>query len=231
MNPEFEQSRKMLEELIGAKAELVISAGLYKGSYPSRVEELENGLVGVAHPMVRGALLPALRSTELLLKIEASNCFYQAEAMVLRSTVNVAFPLLWLKLVKVLEKVQRRMFVRVSCALKADAFFLSFDAELPEGATLPSKEWFSVRLTDISLGGAGILIKENMIPWCLEGGRYLLRLNIGGTTFFLVGKLVKILKKDVEHIEVGIAYEGLAACTEKIMGGYIRQQELLTRSS
>lgn len=229
MNAEFEQSRKMLEDLIGAKAELVVSSGLYKGSYPSRVEELENGLVGVAHPMVRGALLPALRSTELMLKIEASNCFYQAKAMVLRSTVNIAFPLLWLKLTAVLEKVQRRMFVRVSSALKADVFFLGFDGELPEGATLPQGEWLPARLSDISLGGAGVLIKESLMHFCIEGGRYLLRLNIGGTNFFLVSKLVKILKKNGEQTEVGLAYEGVSAFTEKMMGGYIRQQELMTR--
>lgn len=229
MNAEFEQSRSMLEALIGAKAELVISSGLYKGNYPSRIEELENGLVGVAHPMIRGALLPALRSTELLLKIEADNCFYQATTVALRSTVNVTIPLLWLKLGTVLEKVQRRMFVRVPSALKTEIFFLGFDADLTEGVSFPPKEWFPGKLSDISLGGVGISIRDPDNIYCLEGGRYLLRLNIGGTSFFLVSKLVKVLKKVEGQAEVGMSYEGLAAFTEKTMGAYIRQQELMTR--
>ena len=229
MNMEFEQSRKLLKELVGSKVELVITSGLYKGSYPSRLEELENGLVGVAHPMIRGALLPALRSTELAMKIEANNCFYQATVSVLRSTINVALPLLWLKLVSVLEKVQRRMFVRVPCSIKADIFFLGADSELPEGTVLPPKEWIPIRLTDISLGGIGILIREDRVYYCIENGRYLLQLTIGGTVFFVVGKLVKILKKNEGYVELGVAYEGLAAFAEKLMGGYIRQQELITR--
>ncbi|MDR1979934.1 MAG: flagellar brake domain-containing protein [Synergistaceae bacterium] len=229
MNTEFEQYQKQLEDLIGTKVELVISFGLYKGSYASRLEEVENGLIGVSHPMLRGALLPALRSTELLMKIEGNNCFYQATVSAMRSTINVPIPLLWVKLVSALEKVQRRMFVRVPCSIKAEAFYLRADAESSEGPPLPPKEWFSVRVSDISLGGVGISIKKNLAPYCLEGGRYLLSMNIGGTIFFLVGKLVKILEKNEINIEVGFAYEGLTSFVEKLMGSYIRQQEFITR--
>jgi c-di-GMP-binding flagellar brake protein YcgR len=229
MDKEFEPSYRQLEELIGSKVELVITFGLYKGSYASRLEELENGLIGVSHPMMRGAFLPALRSTEMLMKIESNNCFYQATVSVVRGMLNVSVPLLWLKYISVLEKVQRRMFVRVACSIKADAFFLGTDTELPEGASSPPKEWFLTRISDISLGGAGVVIKENLASFCLEGGRYLMFLNIGGTAFFLVGKLVKILKRNEVNIEVGLAYEGLSAFVDKLMGGYIRQQELITR--
>jgi c-di-GMP-binding flagellar brake protein YcgR len=231
MNTEIEQTRKQLEDLIGSKVELAITSGLYKGTYAARLEELENNLIGVSHPMVRGGLLPALRSTELLMKIEASSCFYQATASVVRSTANAVVPVLWLKLVVPLEKVQRRMFVRVSSTLKGEAFFLSFDEEPPEGVeiSLPPKQWFPVRISDISLGGAGIVVKANMAQYFLEGGRYLLRASIGGKAFFTVGKLVKILKKTEAQLEAGLGYESLAAFTEKLMGGYIRQQELITR--
>ncbi|MDR3231759.1 MAG: flagellar brake domain-containing protein [Synergistaceae bacterium] len=229
MNTEFEQSRKQLEELVGSKVELIITSGLYKGSYPSRLEELDNGLLGVAHPMVRGALLPALRSTELLMKVETSSGFYQATVLALRSTVNVTFPLLWLKLLTVMEKVQRRMFVRVPSAIKVNICFLGCDAELPEGTLLPPREWILARVSDISLGGAGILLKDNFSEFCVEGGRYILQMTVSSGTFFLIAKMVKILKKNQGSLEVGVAYEGLAAFTEKVLGGYIRQQELMTR--
>ncbi|MDR1621976.1 MAG: flagellar brake domain-containing protein [Synergistaceae bacterium] len=232
MSTEFEQSQKQLEELIGAKIELVISSGLYKGGYASRLEEVENHLVGVSHPMLRGALLPALRSTELLMKIEGNNCFYQATVSVARSTINVPIPLLWVKLVSALEKVQRRMFVRVPCSINAEVFYLGAgnDESEPAGEALsPPKEWFSARVSDISLGGVGLSVKKNSAPYCVEGGRYLLSMSIGGTAFFLVGKMVKILKKNESTVEAGLAYEGLTSFIEKLMGGYIRQQEFMTR--
>jgi c-di-GMP-binding flagellar brake protein YcgR len=229
MSKELEQSQRQLETLIGAKVELVIALGLYKGSYASRLETLENGLIGLSHPMLRGALLPTLRNTELLMKIDGVTCYYQLTISVVRSTINIPIPLLWGKPVSELEKVQRRMFVRVPSSIKADAFYLGADEELAEGMSQPPKEWFSVRVSDISLGGVGISIKKNLASYCLEGGRYLLLLNIGGTTFFMVGKLVKILEKGPAHVEAGLAYEGLPSFVEKLMGGYIRQQELITR--
>jgi len=228
MGPEYEEAHKQLENLLGSKVELVISSGLYKGNYLSSLEELEKGLVGVSHPTLKGAFLPALRSTELLMKIEAANCIYQATMIVTRSALNVTIPLLWLKLASALKKVQRRMFVRVPTSIKADAFPLGIE-ELPEGVASPPKEWFTVRISDISLGGIGISIKENLVPYCIEGGRYLLLIKIGNAALFVVGKIVKVLSKREGNIEVGFAYEGLSVSAEKIMGGYIRQQELITR--
>ncbi|MDR2529686.1 MAG: flagellar brake domain-containing protein [Synergistaceae bacterium] len=227
-NFDFEPVRKQLEGLINSRVELVITSGLYKGSYSARLEDIGENQVGVSHPMLRGALLPALRNMELLMKIETSACFYQSTVSVLRSVINVPVPLLWVRLLTPLEKVQRRMFVRVSSSIKADAFFLEAEVE-PQDSRLPLREWFPVRVSDISLGGVGITIKQALTHFCFEGGRYLLLMSIGGMRFFIVGKLVKILKKNETNIEVGLAYEGLPASTEKLMGGYIRQQELITR--
>jgi len=226
MGLELEEARKQLESLIGSKVELVITSGIYKGTYPSTIEECDNGQVAVSHPTLKGAFLPALRSTELLMKIEATNCIYQATTTVTRSVLNVTIPLLWLKLVSALEKVQRRMFVRVPSSIKANAFSLE---GVEEGADLSPKEWFSVRISDISLGGVGISIKENLIHYCIGGGRYLLLMKIGDISFFIVVKLVKILPKREANIDLGFAYEGLSVSAEKIMGSYIRQQELKTR--
>jgi c-di-GMP-binding flagellar brake protein YcgR len=230
MSAEFEQSAKQLLELIGAKVELVITSGLYKGTYASRLEDLEEKtLVGVAHPTVRGIFLPVMRSTELLMKVESTGCFYQSTAAIVRSSLNVAVPLLWLKLVTPLEKVQRRMFVRIPCSIQANAFFLGCDAELPEGTVLPPRQWFPLRVVDMSLGGCGISVKNSMRSHYLEGGRYLLSLNVNGTNFFLTGKLIKIFKKNDVTTEAGLAYDGLTAFLEKLMGAFIRQQELATR--
>ena len=230
MSSEFEGTRKLLESLLGSKVELVISSGLYKGSYPSTLEDFGDGLVGVSHPTLKGAFLPTFRSTELLMKIDGPTCVYQAHTTAVRSALNENIPLLWLKFASAFERVQRRMFVRVPSSIQADAFFLGMvKEESPEDVSPPPREWFSVRISDISLGGIGISIRDKLIPYCLEGGRYLLSIKISNTAFFIVGKIVKTLAKKEGGIEVGFAYEGLPVFVEKIMGGYIRQQELITR--
>ncbi|MDR2175444.1 MAG: flagellar brake domain-containing protein [Synergistaceae bacterium] len=230
MSAEMEESGKRLLELIGAKAELVIFYGHYKGSYASRLEEVEeNFLVGVAHPTLRGVYLPVMRGTELTLKVDGPGCFYQAAASIVRNSFNVGVPLLWLKLRTPLEKVQRRMFVRVSCSIQANAFFLGCDSRSPERTHLPPREWFPVRITDMSLGGCGITVKNSMGFHYLEGGRYLLSLKMNGTNFFLTGKIIKIFEKGDVSVGAGLAYDGLTSFLEKLMGAFIRQQELMTR--
>ena len=229
MGPEFEEARKQLEGLIGSKVELTITSGLHKGTYVSSLEELDNGSIGVSHPTFKGAFLPIARGTELVMKIETPNCIYQAVVAGLRGVFNVTIPLLWLKLVSALEKVQRRMFVRVPTSIKAEAFFLGGIGELSEDGSWPPKEWFSVRISDISLGGIGITIKQDLVPYCVENGRYLLSIKIDNVTLFIVGKIVKILIKREGVIEIGFAYESLPVSVEKTMVGYIRQQELMAR--
>jgi hypothetical protein len=44
-----------------------------------------------------------------------------------------------------------------------------------------------------------------------------------------VGRLVKVMGKKEHGIELGFAYESLSVHAEKLMGSYIRQQELITR--
>ncbi|GHV33050.1 hypothetical protein FACS1894187_00320 [Synergistales bacterium] len=226
---EYDQSLKQLGGLIGSKVEIVITSGLYKGSYSSRLEEVSGGLGALSHPTLRGALLPVLRSAEFMLKIEAPNCFYQAVSVFMRSSVNEAIPLLWFKLGNSLEKVQRRMFVRIPCSVPASVFFLGYDSELPEGMKLPDQKWFDAHVTDISLGGCGLSIKKNMASYYIEGGRYLLLSKISGVNFFIVGKLIKIFNKKENIIDAGFAYDGLAASIEKVVGTFIRQQELMSR--
>jgi len=240
MKSEFEEARKLLNGLIGSKVDLIITYGLHKGSYVSSLEELADGLIGVTHPTFKGRFLPLSRNAELSLKIDSPNGVYQATVAVSRSVLSVNIPLLWLNLVSPLEKVQRRMFVRVPTSIKASAFFLGTDdvldapdalntAEPSEEINLPPKDWFSVRISDISLGGIGISIRQDIAQFCLEGGRYLLLIKISGVSMFIVGKIVKVLIKKEGAIEIGFAYEGFSVSIEKIMMSYIRQQELMAR--
>jgi c-di-GMP-binding flagellar brake protein YcgR len=238
MNAELEHSGKQLLELIGSKVELEVPSGRFKGAYASRLEEVEDKLVmGLAHPTLRGARVPLMRSSEFSLKIEAFNCFYRAKASIVRdSPSDATLPLLWLRLEVPLEKVQRRMHVRVPCSIPAEAFFLGRGKPRAEPSPSseeeeerPQRQWFQVRIVDISLGGCGILVSKALRSNYVEGGRYLLSLCIEGKSFFLTGKLVTIFQKNALFVGGGLAYDGVSVFLEKLMGSFIRQQELLTR--
>lgn len=233
----------LLQELIGSRMELGIADGLYKGNYASRLEDLSSSgdglpLLGVAHPMFKGALLPMSRNLELTLRIEASGYFYQGEGQIVRHVINARIPLLWLALKGPLERTQRRMFVRVSCMIRAQAFLLEVDpgggsAEEKDGAPrppLPERRWFPIMLQDISLGGVGVAVRRTEAPYLRERGRYLLQAAIADSEFFLVCRLINVFSVDEDgDAEAGMAYEGLPAFTEKLMGAFIRQQELSSR--
>ena len=67
---------------------------------------------------------------------------------------------------------------------------------------------------------------------CRIKARYLLQMAINGTEFFLITVMVKVFQKDEEgRISAGMAYEGLPSFTEKLMGAFVRQQELNLRGS
>ncbi len=230
MNIEADKVQKNLEELIGAKTEIEVVSGLYKGSYPSLIQEISGGEVAIAHPMLKGALLPMLRDLEFNVKIEGGGSFYRTTVSVVRRVISAPIPLLWVKLLSPLEKVQRRMFVRVFCSLKGQAFLLEADSETEDGEPLPplpQSQWFPVQLKDISLGGVGMSVQLGSTDFCRVNGRYLLSLTIEDVSFFLVCRLIKVFKQvEKSHWEVGIAYEGLPILVERLIGSYIREQEL-----
>ncbi len=109
---------------IGSKVLLFNEAGLYKGTYPSRVEDVKGDLIGLSHPLLRGALLPVLRNVELKLKVETDGALYQTTVSVARGGPQDGVPMLWVAPVSDAERVQRRYFVRVPCLLKTSFFRL-----------------------------------------------------------------------------------------------------------
>lgn len=208
---------------IGAKAVLAIEAGLYKGTYPSRVEDVKGELIGLSHPLLRGSLLPVLRNVHLKMKMETEGALYQAEVAVSKGLIQDGIPLLWVTPVSDAERVQRRYFVRVPCLLKTGFFRLEGDGAEPE-----KEEWIFVISKDISLGGVGFTARVEVANRFMEQDRFLVRLAVQEKDLFLTGKVVKKFVKN-DLYEMGIAFDAVPAFTEKILGNFIRQQELAGR--
>ncbi len=215
----------MLKGCIGSKVSLVIDAGLYKGTYPSRVEDVDEEAIGLAHPMMRGALLPVHRNVQLKMSVEAGGALYFSVVSISKGLVRDTLPLLWVATVGEARKIQRRLFVRVPCLMKIGFFPLEGENYKPE-----KEEWVYVNAKDISLGGVGFTVpheKERFFP---EKTRFLVEIVLQEKKYLLVGKLVKKMPKN-ELLELGMAFEGVPGFVEKPLGGYIRQQELAGRQS
>ncbi|HOO88977.1 MAG TPA: flagellar brake protein, partial [Synergistales bacterium] len=96
----------MLKDCIGSKVSLVIDAGLYKGTYPSRVEDVDEEAIGLAHPMMRGALLPVHRNVQLKMSVEAGGALYFSVVSITKGLVRDSLPLLWVVPVGEARKIQ-----------------------------------------------------------------------------------------------------------------------------
>lgn len=215
----------MLKDCVGSKVSLVIDAGLYKGTYPSRIEDVDDELIGLAHPMLRRALLPVHRNVQLKMSVEARGALFFSLVSISKGLVRDALPLLWVTPVGEARKIQRRLFVRVPCLLKTGFFRLEGENYRPE-----KEEWVYVNAKDISLGGMGLSVPQEKVHLFPESARFLVELVLQEKRYLLVGKIVKKIPKN-EVWEVGVVFEGVPVFAEKPLGNYIRQQELAGRQS
>jgi c-di-GMP-binding flagellar brake protein YcgR len=212
----------------GTKGEIAINAGIYKGHYPSRVEDidLENNIVGLAHPFMRGALLPAYRDMNLTFTMEDATALYVFDLSVRRVDIQGP-PIMWANILSEPERVQRRQFLRISCFWDILIFHIDNEASLPM-----STSWLPAKAIDISLGGyrftvpdeeAGDLIFES-------GDRVCVRFDLASREQLHMGRTTRIIHKD-EKWEVGVGFDCLPVSAEKKLFEYIRQQEIMFGSN
>ncbi|WP_286846248.1 MULTISPECIES: flagellar brake protein [Aminobacterium] len=221
---DFTQFSPMLKEHIGSKVLLDIRAGLYKGHYPSRLEDMRCPYLAVAHPMLKGALLPTHKNLELALSIEIDGALYETQASILRSSITDRVPLLWLEPMGDVIRLQRRRFVRVPCIFKLDLCFLD---EIGHTVFSPQK-WFSMMAKDISLGGCALRVNLTQRKFFEKGRRCLCRLSSADVVFLVFASVARVLEK-TEDAEVGVSFEVLPLAAERSLGAFIRQQELTNR--
>ncbi len=215
----------MLKNSIGVKASLIIDAGLYKGTYASKVEDVEGDSVGLAHPLMRGALLPVHRNVQMKMRVEMGGALYFSLVSITKGIVRGEIPLLWVTPVGEADKIQRRHFVRVPCLLKVGLFRLEGEGYRPE-----KEEWAFVTAKDISLGGIGFAVLKSKGEAYAEESRYVIEFFLQETKIMLAGKIVKKMPKD-DVFDIGVAFDSVPASVEKALGRFIRQQELAGRQS
>lgn len=205
----------------GIRGEIVIDAGIYKGRYSSRVEDVRGDSVGFAHPLLKGALLPAYRDLDFVFILEDSGALFEFPMSVRRTDAKTGLPILWANLLDFPKRVQRRNFLRVSCLWDASIFQLSNEQNAPMAG-----KWFGAKIIDISLGGYRFKVSGDIA--FESGDKVLVRFLLGGKEYFLLGRVSRIISSQ-DVWEVGVELDSLAVSVEKKLFEFIRQQEILRR--
>lgn len=205
----------------GIKGEIIIGAGIYKGRYPSRVEDVRGDSVGFAHPLLKGALMPAYREMNFVFVLEDNGVLFEFPMAVRRVDTKTGLPILWAILLDYPKRVQRRNFLRVSCLWSVGIFHLSGEQKTPM-----TGKWIDAVVIDISLGGYRFKTQSDVQCEC--GDKFLVRFTLAGKEYFLLGRASRVCTQK-NTLEVGVELDCLAFSVEKKLFEFIRQQELFGR--
>ncbi|MDR1581549.1 MAG: flagellar brake protein, partial [Synergistaceae bacterium] len=148
VNDFLPQQDYTLKMQVGKKGEIQINAGIYKGHYPSLVEDIKGEIVGFAHPLISGALLPVYRELNFDFIMEDGSALYVFPMAVRRVEMQAGVPIMWADIVNYPKRIQRRHFLRVSCLWDVLVFHIGHELSEPM-----SGKWLPAKAIDVSLGG------------------------------------------------------------------------------
>lgn len=209
----------LLEERISSKVVINVTSGLYKGSYPSRIEDVKDNLVAVSHPLFKNALVPLYRDTILELVMYEKQPPTMIPMKVLRRSISGNVSLLWLVPAGDPVKIQRRRYARVQCNVDILFFPLSLEEMFPMVG-----RWEKASCVDISLGG--MRLRTKMKDMGLDvGHRVYLWVNLSSENIFLISNIARIVDEGVFR-EMGLQFEGYPRFVEKRLIRFIRDKEL-----
>jgi c-di-GMP-binding flagellar brake protein YcgR len=210
---------------IGKKGEIAVNAGIYKGCYPSRVEDVRPDSVALAYPIMKGALLPAYREMNFTFTLEDGAALYAFDMSVRRVDTQSGPPILWANVNGSPKRIQRRQFLRMSCLWDIKVFHL--EGEMNNSM---SAAWFPAKAIDISLGGYKFVIGRNILgDTAFElGDMMFVRFELASAEQMLTGRITRIVRRG-DILEVGVGFDSLPVSTEKKLFEYIRQQEIMFR--
>jgi c-di-GMP-binding flagellar brake protein YcgR len=211
---------------VGKKGEIQINAGIYKGHYSSRVEDMKGDAVGFAHPLVSGALLPVYRELNFDFILEDGSALYIFPMAVRRVEMQSGLPVMWANMADYPKRIQRRQFLRVSCLW--DILVFHVERELSEPMSV---KWLPAKAIDISLGGYRFKISmEETGGFSFEmDDRILVHFSFADVPrVMLIGKVTRAVTEG-GFWEIGVGFDSLSAKIEKKLFEFIRQQEMLWR--
>lgn len=220
--PEIDHRTKLQP---GVRGTIAISSGMNKGRYPSSVNDVEDGVVYLSHPMLKGASLPVYKDMSFTFTMEDSGSLYEFEMSAIRSSTKRGMPELFAELSGAPKKIQRRHYLRMPC--KWDVMVFLLDQELIEPQLCP---WKPATALDISLRGTRFRIDsdDDHGVYFESGDKLMMRFHLYGKEYFQAGSATRIVHDD-DGWEVGMGFDSVAEKVEKKIFEYIRQQEIMGR--
>lgn len=230
---EKQEFLSFVSKSVGCKVDIINKSGINKGIYSSSILDIKNGIVGVAQPMYKGAWVQ-MTGMELIINVKNNEYLIEAPVISRGTTFEGNLPILWIEIIGVANKVQRRSYVRIPCMIEASCCFLEIYSDIYEEDSEPqvSKEWVQIFINNISLGGISAKIKHGFQDNFYKKGRYLLAIDLGGGLMFLNLLLRNILIDNVDNMPNGaFAFGGLSLFHDKVIGNFVRRQELARKQN
>ncbi len=176
--------------------EIIISTNSGSQSYPSRVEDVDEGRMLIAAPLERGYTLPIRPNTPIVIDYRDKNPKnqgrYQAPALVERRVSSKTLPLLLISLTGDWAKIQERDFVRVEVLLNGTYAVLIDDQHITNKPCL-------IR----DLGGGGLLLATSEA--LKKSAKIVISIPLDNNQVEVVGSIVRIHPMDGMN-EYGISF-------------------------
>ncbi|MDR2779784.1 MAG: flagellar brake protein [Synergistaceae bacterium] len=209
---------------VGVKGEVVINAGIYKGHYATYIEDVKpDNMIGFAHPLMSGALLPVYRELEFDFIMEDGSAQYIFDMAVRRVEIHGNLSTMWAVLRDRPKRIQRRQFLRVPCLWNIFIFHTEYEKKEPMSA-----KWLPAHAINISLGGYRFKISQEDAQGLRfeHGDKILVFFELSGKQYMFSGSAMRI-EYSGNFWEVGVSFDSLPFVMEKKLFEYIRQQELI----
>jgi c-di-GMP-binding flagellar brake protein YcgR len=210
---------------LGARGNIAINAGVYKGHYSSMVEDFKNDMVALSHPLLKGILLPVYRDMDFRFTMEDSAALYMFDMSVRRVEIRDSVPLMWVAVIGEPWRIQRRQFLRISCLWDVAIFHIEAEQKEPMSVT-----WKPAKASNVSLGGMGLTLDDEKTGRLRFefGDRLMVRFELFEEEYFLTGRVTKIMH-EASAWKVGLCFDSVAISIERKLFRYIRQQEMMGR--
>jgi c-di-GMP-binding flagellar brake protein YcgR len=202
---------------IGARINLLVMNSYNQSQYVSRVDNInEDGSIDVLIPISKRRIVYINNDTTLKVIIASEGAIYEFKAEIVEKLFGVV-PLLRLKRVSDIQKIQRRNYFRLKATNKIK---IRKVINLKEAIY---SEYFEVTMVDISGGGLAFSAELELdINDLIE-----VNMDLNSKTINLLGKIVRADKDEdkAKMFSYGVNFEKIAEIERNIIMRYIFEEQ------
>jgi c-di-GMP-binding flagellar brake protein YcgR len=202
---------------IGARINLLVMNNYNQSQYVSRVDNInEDGSIDVLIPISKRKIVYINNDTALKVIIASEGAIYEFKAEIVEKLFGVV-PLLRLKRVSDIQKIQRRNYFRLKATNK---FKIRKVINLKEAIY---NEYFEVTMVDISGGGLAFNAEIELdINDLIE-----VNMDLNSKTINLLGKIVRADKDEdkAKMFSYGVNFEKIAEIERNVIMRYIFEEQ------